>query len=208
MENNELNEPYKHKKDILYKGYGNNKDVLGKYRKISLFSDVIIFVPQLITHIMIAITSVIIYICVDNATGIVFFSIFTFLFIFIYIFCIINVIKYNRFISKSILVEGTVVKPISMRGELRLQSVMVVDVYYQYTDPLGKEHTKKQVVQMFGNLNFDQQLIKWKFLYNMNHKITVLVDENDYDYSYLPMREEYCKCYHKYYSVDLRNFEG
>lgn len=197
---------YRHKENqVKIRRDKGNKEVLEKYRKISPLSDVIMFVPNQMLQVIMTITSVFIYIYVDNDAGIMLFVLMTTFYIVMDFYCVMRVIKYNRFISKSILLQGKIVEQVSMHIEQK--NVWVVDVWYQYTDPAGKEYKKKQTAQMFGNFYFEQQLKQWSFLYHKDTKVSVLVNPDDYGNSYLPMREDFCKFFNKYYSVDLRNFE-
>jgi hypothetical protein len=122
-----------------------------------------------------------------------------------YVRSIIKVKKYNQFLNNSIVVEGYVVDIKFVEAKQYGRAKVIVK--YKYTDSLGIYYHKEEEVFMFQwETPYSRQILKWKKLYYSDKKIMVLVKENDYSISYLPLREDYCKEYKKTMSVDFSRF--
>ena len=180
----------------------NDKNVLNKYKKINLLSDTIVFYMVIFIQFIFCL---ILYYNIEEA--LIYFILFMPSFIFAYIFCVIRIKNYNNYLSKCILVKGSLVNDIHII-EKGLKAGKI-EAWYRYIDPKGKEHISRQETYMFlWEVPYSKQLLKWQSIYNKNTEIDILIDFNEFNYSYLPLRENYCKKFNKIYSVDLHDFEN
>lgn len=173
------------------------------YRKIGPFSDHYSFVPLFLMN---SISAIIVVYNEPNKEYIFFLSIISIIFMFGYLYCGKRIIKYNKFISNSLLVRGEILETV-WSNEINVYGRATVAAKYKYIDPVGKVHINIAIVHMFPwETPYLKQLNKWRLLYYLGKEISVLIEKNDFNISYLPMREDYCRKYKKVYSLDLNKF--
>lgn len=177
----------------------NNKKTTNIYKRANLFWDTYTFVPIFIINLIL-----VYFLIIKNFKTeflIIFFVLFPFL-LYGYIRSIIKIKKYNMFINNSSIVDGYIEEIIFINIEQYGRAK--VDVKYKYTDPFGVDRFKEEEVYLFPwETPYSRQMIKWKQLYYKSKKISILIKNNDYNVSYLPMREDYCKMYKKLMSINF-----
>ncbi|MBR1599280.1 MAG: hypothetical protein IJ661_10295 [Lachnospiraceae bacterium] len=176
----------------------NDKDVLKHYRKITVFSDTLIIDTIIFTYLLIGVPTYFI-------KGIEYVCLFVILTIPLLPIGIIislgRVKKYNKYLARSILVEGKIIEKAKMVDTGRYTNV---EVWYEFVDIYGREHKCRQAVErFFFELPYKKQIEKWEKLYYSGKRVNILVNAYETNMSYLPMREDYCKEYGKLYSLDL-----
>ncbi|MBR1599274.1 MAG: hypothetical protein IJ661_10265 [Lachnospiraceae bacterium] len=182
-----------------------NKHIYNGYKTISLLSDKISFVPILAIHLI----TIAILVANSFARAYVISGIIvTFMIAPLYIYCGIRVKRYNSFLRNSILVKGIILNKIQMSGTEYLGGGKV-EIIFEYMDNDGRMHKKSQKVQMFRwEMPYNKQFYRWEKLYCEDEFINVLVNTNNYNIAYVPMRENYCIKYKKVYSLDLNFFNN
>ena len=183
---------------ILKENPINDKDVLKHYRKITIFSD---------TAIVGAIILVYLFVCIpvylsQGIRLVMFFIMITIpLLPIAIIISLKRVRKYNKFLARSILVEGKITEGAKVNTIGRSAKI---EVWYEFFDGYGREHKCRQRVSRFlFQLSYRKQIEKWEKLYYSGKRVNILVNAYETNMSYLPMREDYCKEYGKLYSLDL-----
>ena len=167
----------------------NDKRVNRHYKKITIFSDAVIMSALLFVYLFVCIP---LYI-EQGVDMVVFFIMYTVpVLIGAVIFSGKHVRSYNKYLQRSILIEGTITEVYAGFIENGFQ----IAADYVFTDPNGKEHKCTQAVIMFMfGFPYGRQFEKWKKLYYPGKKVNILVNAYEYNLSYLPMREDYSKAY-------------
>ncbi len=166
---------------------GSYKRATEHYRKISVFSDVSFFDPVLLIHLGLIIWGIVDYF--DSGFVLLVVLLLTPVFVVIYIYSIQNVKKYNKSMKKRIIVKGVVSGEIHYYpAHFYLKQAAVITVNYTYIDPSGISHSSLQQINhgyAVGSLK------KWKSIYYDGAEVDILLNENNYRDSYLPMCETY-----------------
>ena len=182
-------------KDFRGENYIELKDVNNIYRQISILSDVCVYWPVVFCHICLISWGIVDF--YYSCTGTVCAVLLTPIFIIGYIHSYHRVKKYNRDLAKIFLVKGTVTEEvIYMPAGFREPSKIIVK--YSYIDPQGKEHNSYQAIHKYLTL-----LKRWKRIYYKGKIVYILLNENNYSDSYLPMSETYSKVYKLFYRVQI-----
>ena len=172
------------------------KDV---YRKVTIFDDVTFCVPFAIIHMILIISA---YITreesIENFACVL---LLTPLFLVVYFYVGSKVKAYNKDISLRIMVKGKIVGDVIWHPQ-RYRTPAVVEVQYEYVDPVGVVHTSWQKVPVTFGLYSEQN---WKWLYFDGKEVDVLLLLSNYKDSYLPMYENYSKKYMRKYVVYLES---
>ena len=177
----------------------NDKKATEHYRTITVFSDATFFDFPLLFHLGLITWGIVDYF--DSGFVMPVVLLLTPIFIVIYIFSIQKVKKYNNRMENSIIVKGVI------SGEIDYEpahgrSPAEITVNYTYIDPLGISHTSLQRI----NHSRLCSLEKWKSIYHDGAEVDLLLNENNYKDSYLPMCETYSEKFTRFYFVQLRDW--
>ena len=176
----------------------NDKNVFKYYRKITIFDDTSIMGSIILVYLLVCIP---VYIS-EGLRMVIFFIMITIpLFPIAILISLKRVIRYNKYLTRSILVEGRILEGAKMNVMGRNAKI---EVWYEFVDTYGREHKCRQAVKRFvTGVPYNKQLEEWQRLYYPGKKVNILVNAYETNLSYLPMREDYCKEYHKFYSMEL-----
>lgn len=173
---------------------------IDKYKRITVFSEVLLFVPTLFLHI------VSLYACFLGSYNELDYQIvvlmMTPIYCMIYIFCGKKVKEYNRDMESRVMIKGRVMEDIVFYPSAYRRPAYV-EIKYEYYDPAGIVHCSQKRVQI--GIHFSQKNVfeKWRTLYSKDKKIDILLKYDNYWDSYVPMYENYSKEYLKWYVVHL-----
>ncbi|MDE6435159.1 MAG: hypothetical protein K2L07_13125 [Lachnospiraceae bacterium] len=173
---------------------------IDKYKRITVFSEVLLFVPMLVFHIVSLCACFLgSYNELDYQVTIL---MVTPIFCMIYFFCGKKVKNYNKDMEFRAMIQGRVIEDIIFYPSAYRRPAYV-EIMYEYYDPAGALHCSQQRVQIGIYFSQKKVLEKWRNLYFKGKQIDILLKYDNYRDSYVPMYENYSKEYLKWYVVHL-----
>lgn len=173
---------------------------IDKYKRITVFSEVMLFVPMLVFHIVSLYASFLgSYNELDYQIAVL---MLTPVFCITYIFCGKKVKNYNKDMESRAMIQGRVTEDIIFYPS-GYRMPAYVEIMYEYYDPAGAVHCSQQRVQIGIYFSEKNVLEKWRALYSKGKQIDILLKYDNYRDSYVPMYENYSKEYLKWYVVHL-----
>ena len=188
----------------------NIKNALSRYNTISVINETSVFVPMLFVNI--AFFLIIPFMWSTDLRDIVtvFALMFTFCFTPLYLYIFVLVRKYNKFLSRSIVITDIEIQNISYIESKSKNAEAKIIVQYKYTAPNGKIYKKTQKVLLFNGFFEPNQRKLWMSLLQSDRDLRdlhVIVDNEDYSKSYFPLCEEYCIAFKRRYAVHLLSWD-